>query len=103
DFAGPLVKSSFKVIAVSRFGYLGTPLPNDASAKAQADAHLCLLNAVGIERVSVVGCSAGAPSAMQFAIRHPDRTAALFLLVPAAYHADAAPAGAYIDEPLGEH
>jgi pimeloyl-ACP methyl ester carboxylesterase len=101
DFAGPLTQKSIKVIAVSRFGYLRTPLPKRASAEAQADAHLCLMNALGIERASVVGFSAGAPSAMQFAIRHPDRTAALFLMVPAAYHADAAPTEAYIAETNG--
>ena len=64
---------------------IGTPLPADASAEAQADAHACLLDALGIERAAIVGGSAGAPSAMQFALRHPDRTAALVLLVPAAY------------------
>jgi pimeloyl-ACP methyl ester carboxylesterase len=103
DFARALTKRSFKVIAVSRFGYLRTPLPHDASAAAQADAHLCLMNALSIDRASVVGFSAGAPSALQFAIRHPNRTAALFLLVPAAYHADAAPAGAYVAETDGRN
>jgi 2-hydroxy-6-oxonona-2,4-dienedioate hydrolase len=92
DFARGFTQEPFKIIAVSRFGYLRTPLPTDASAAAQAEAHLCLLNALGIQRAAIVGASAGAPSAMQFAIRHPDRTAALLLLVPAAYHADAAPA-----------
>jgi 2-hydroxy-6-oxonona-2,4-dienedioate hydrolase len=96
DFARPLTERNFKVIAMSRFGYLRTPLPRDASAEAQADAHLCLMNALGVERAAIMGASAGAPSAMQFAIRHPDQTAALFLLVPAAYHADATPPEVYI-------
>jgi 2-hydroxy-6-oxonona-2,4-dienedioate hydrolase len=86
DLAGPLLAENVQVIAMSRFGYLRTPLPKDASAAAQADAHLCLMNALGIERAAILGVSAGGPSAMQFAIRHPDRTAALLLLVPAAYH-----------------
>jgi pimeloyl-ACP methyl ester carboxylesterase len=34
---------------------------------------------------SVVGASAGAPSAMQFALRHLERARALGLLVPAGY------------------
>jgi pimeloyl-ACP methyl ester carboxylesterase len=75
----------FQIVAPSRFGYLRTPLPLDASAAAQADAHAALLQALGIPRAAVVGASAGAPSAMQFALRHPDRTASLVLLVPAAY------------------
>jgi len=73
------------VIAMSRFGYLRTPLPEDASAAAQADAHACLLDALDIKRAAVLGTSAGGPSSLQFALRHPDRTAALVLLVPAAY------------------
>src|SRR4029453_8332240 len=85
--AVPLFESGLRVIAVSRFGYLRTPLPADPSATAQADAHACLLDALGIPRVAVLGASAGAPSSMQFALRHPERTAALVLLVPAAYPA----------------
>lgn len=78
-------RDGFRVIAMSRFGYLRTPLPPDASAAAQADAHACLLDALHVERAAVLGVSAGGPSAMQFALRHPERTAALVLLVPAAY------------------
>jgi pimeloyl-ACP methyl ester carboxylesterase len=85
DAARDLVRSGFYVIAMSRFGYLRTPLPADASAAAQADAHACLLDALGVERAAIIGASAGAPSSMQFALRHPERTAALVLLVPAVY------------------
>lgn len=81
----PLIKAGFRVIAVSRFGYLRTPLPKDASPAAQADAHACLLDALGIPRTVILGASAGAPSAMQFAIRHPERCKALVLLVPATF------------------
>lgn len=85
DISKGWVPRGFRVIAMSRFGYLRTPLPADASAAAQADAHACLLDALGIRRAAVVGVSAGAPSAMQFALRHPERIAALILVVPAAY------------------
>jgi 2-hydroxy-6-oxonona-2,4-dienedioate hydrolase len=85
EFGEPLSNSGFRIIAMSRFGYLRTPLPTDASASAQADAHACLLNALKIRRAAVVGASAGAPSSMQFALRHPDRCSAMVLLVPAAY------------------
>jgi 2-hydroxy-6-oxonona-2,4-dienedioate hydrolase len=94
-FAGALAQRGIRVIAMSRFGYLRTPMPADASAAAQADAHVCLLDALGITRAAVVGGSAGAPSALQMAIRHPDRVSALVLLVPLAYkpptQADSAP------------
>jgi pimeloyl-ACP methyl ester carboxylesterase len=85
DFAKDLAARGLRVIALSRFGYLRTPLPADASAAAQADAHACLLDALGIQRAAIVGASAGAPSSMQFALRHPDRCRALVLMVPAAY------------------
>jgi pimeloyl-ACP methyl ester carboxylesterase len=85
DFGGVLAPAGFRVIAMSRFGYLGTPLPLDASPQAQADAHAHLLDALGIERAAIAGAAAGAPSSMQFALRHRERCTALALLVPAAY------------------
>ena len=94
-FAGALAQRGIRVIAMSRFGYLRTPMPADATPAAQADAHVCLLDALGIRRAGVLGGSAGAPSALQMAIRHPDRVSALVLLVPLAYKpptlADSAP------------
>lgn len=85
EFARPLIGNGFKVIAPSRFGYLRTPLPEDASPLAQADAHAFLLDALKLDKVAVLGVSAGAPSAMQFCLRHPDRCTALVLGVPLAY------------------
>jgi pimeloyl-ACP methyl ester carboxylesterase len=73
------------VIAMSRFGYLRTPRPADASPEAQADAHVCLLDALGIDKAAVMGVSAGGASALQAAIRHPDRVSALVLVVPIAW------------------
>ncbi len=84
-FARPLIENGYKVIAPSRFGYLRTPMPADGSPMAQADAHACLLNALHLERVVVFGGSAGAPSAMQLCLRHPERCSAMGLFVPLAY------------------
>lgn len=95
DWARPLTQQGIRVIAMSRFGYLRTPRPADASPEAQADAHLCLLDALGIDRAAVVGVSAGAASALQMALRHPDRVDALVLVVPIVWKpgsvADSAP------------
>ena len=88
------VAAGYRTIAPSRFGYLGTPLPEDGGAAAQADAFACLLDALGIERVIVLGVSAGAPSSLELAIRQPGRVSALILLVPAAYLPDGGGAGA---------
>jgi len=75
----------YRIIAPSRFGYLGTALPADASPRAQADAHLRLLDALQLESVAVIGLSAGGPSAMQLALQHPERCTALVLIVPMAW------------------
>lgn len=83
--AHALIRHGIRVIAMSRFGYLRTPRPADASPEAQADAHVCLLDALGIGQAAVMGVSAGGPSAMQTAIRHPGRVSALVLLVPLAW------------------
>jgi 2-hydroxy-6-oxonona-2,4-dienedioate hydrolase len=90
-WARPLVQHGVRVIAMSRFGYLRTPRPTDASPEAQADAHMCLLDALGLAKAAVVGVSAGGPSAMQTAIRYPDRVSALVLVVPIAYKPDTVP------------
>ncbi len=83
--ARELAARDLRVVAMSRFGYLRTPLPADATPAAQADAHACLLDALGIERAAIVGISAGAPSSLQFALRHPQRATVLGLVVPLAY------------------
>ena len=85
EIARDFEKNGFQVIAVSRFGYLRTPLPADASAEAQADAHAALLDELGIRKAVVLGVSAGAPSSVQLALRHSDRIDALVLGVPGLY------------------
>jgi pimeloyl-ACP methyl ester carboxylesterase len=79
-----LVARGFQLIAPSRFGYLRTPLPADASPQAEADTWADFLDALGIRRVPVIAFSAGAAPAVQLALRHPDRVSALVLIVPGA-------------------
>jgi pimeloyl-ACP methyl ester carboxylesterase len=74
------IGAGFRVIAPSRFGYLGSSLPQGGLPADQADAYAVLLDALGIERAAVVGFSAGGPSVIQFALRHSDRTAGLVLI-----------------------
>ena len=83
--AADFVDGGFRVIAPSRFGYLRTPIPSNASDAVQADAHAALLAALGVSAAIVVGVSAGARSAIELAIRHPQKVAALILIVPATY------------------
>lgn len=80
-----LVGEGFRIISPSRFGYLRTPIPQDISPAAQADAHAALLSKSNVPKAIILGVSAGAPSAVELALRHPDIAAALILVVPALY------------------
>ena len=90
-FAAPLLDDGFRVIAPSRFGYLRSAMPADATPASQADAFAALLDALRIDATVVVGGSAGALSAIQFALRHPARCRALILVVPASHAPDRPP------------
>ncbi|QRN98004.1 alpha/beta hydrolase [Archangium violaceum] len=70
----------FRYIAPSRPGYLGTPLSLGRTPVEQADMYRDLLNALGIERVAVMAVSGGGPSALQFALSHPDRCWGLVII-----------------------
>lgn len=70
-----------RVIAPSRFGYLGSSIPSNATVAAQADAFVALLDALDIGQIDVIGFSAGTPSALQLALRHPERVKHLAVLV----------------------
>jgi len=87
---GDYAARGMRVIAPSRFGYLRTPFPDDPSGERQADHLACLLDTLGVTDAAVVGVSAGGVSALHFAVRHPRRTRALVLMVPAVYRPDPA-------------
>ncbi|MBC7982579.1 MAG: alpha/beta hydrolase [Candidatus Obscuribacterales bacterium] len=76
DYAG------YQVIAISRPGYLRTPLSSGETPEQQADLYAALLDKLEIKRVVVYGASGGGPSALAFAARHPTRTRELILVVP---------------------
>jgi 2-hydroxy-6-oxonona-2,4-dienedioate hydrolase len=81
-----LDENDFHVIAPSRFGFLHTPVPGgdnkNSSFAAQADVYAELLDKLNIKKVAVLGFSAGGPSSLEFALRHPDRTSVLVLISP---------------------
>ncbi|TIT59554.1 MAG: alpha/beta hydrolase, partial [Mesorhizobium sp.] len=83
--AANFVGEGFRIIAPSRFGYLRTPVPQDTSPAAQADAHAALLSKLNVPKAVVVGVSAGARSAVELVLRHPDKVTALILIVPGLY------------------
>lgn len=70
----------YQFISPSKFGYLNSDIPAKYSAKIQAEQYRILLDYLGIEKVSVIGVSAGGPSSMQFAGDYPERIEKLILL-----------------------
>src|SRR5918995_784566 len=75
------VGDGHRFIAPSRFGYVRSSIPEEnGSPAAQADAYAVLLDNLDVERVAVVAFSDGGPSALQFALRHPERCADLVMI-----------------------
>jgi 2-hydroxy-6-oxonona-2,4-dienedioate hydrolase len=102
-----VLREGFRVIAPSRFGYLGTPMPVHATHDDQADALADLLDALDVRNAAVLAVSAGAQPATRLALRHPERVRALVLITPALYlppppgAADAGPPDFVMDHLLG--
>jgi 2-hydroxy-6-oxonona-2,4-dienedioate hydrolase len=86
EYFAKLIGGNYRWIAPSRFGFLGTPVPDGANSSLQADAYACLLDALGIDQVGVVGVSMGGPSSLLFALHYPQRTRSL-VMISAASHA----------------
>ncbi|WP_242090988.1 alpha/beta hydrolase [Curtobacterium sp. DN_7.5] len=73
-----LPSDGFRVVTVSRPGYLGTPVRHGRSSlDDDADRAVALLDRLGIERVGVLAWSGGGPSAYRLAIQHPERVSSL--------------------------
>lgn len=68
-----IVRHGYTILCPSRPGYLRTPLSVGASNAEQADALVNLLDKLEIDKVCVIGFSAGAPVAFELAARHPNR------------------------------
>jgi len=82
DRHGAAIPAGARVVAPARFGYTGSSLPAGATPARQADAFAALLDELGIATAAVVAISSGTTSALQLAIRHPERVAALALVGP---------------------
>lgn len=83
--ASNVANHGFRVISVSRPGYLSTPiftnpiLLQETTPAQQADLLAAMLDTLKIPKATVVGFSAGAPVAYEFGLRHPDRANAVVL------------------------
>jgi pimeloyl-ACP methyl ester carboxylesterase len=73
------IEAGFQVLIVSRPGYMRSSLNSWNTPEAQASAYRELLDYLGLGDIVVLGISGGGPSALQMALRHPDRVKALVM------------------------
>lgn len=69
----------YRYIALSRPGYLGTPLSSGGSPEEQGELVAALLERLGVARAGVMAVSGGGPAALNFALAHPGACAGLVL------------------------
>lgn len=74
DFA-----SGYRILAPSRFGYLGSDMLGSGTPAEQAIAYAELLDRLGIDKVYLLATSAGGSIAIRFALDYPERTKGLIL------------------------
>ncbi|MBI4855499.1 MAG: alpha/beta hydrolase [Acetobacterium woodii] len=70
---------NYRVIAPSRFGYPGSDVAENPSIDSQVETFVELLDTLNIDKVYVLGTSAGGAVAIKFALLHPERTKGLIL------------------------
>jgi pimeloyl-ACP methyl ester carboxylesterase len=78
--ARTVMPDGFRFIAVSRPGYLGTPLKAGKAPGDQAELCAEVLDVLGVREAVVVAISGGGPAALQFALRFPERCRGLVMI-----------------------
>lgn len=72
--------NGYKLISVSKFGYLGSPFVGESTVTDQSSLYASLLDELEIDEVIILAVSAGGPSGVQFAHDYPERSNKLILL-----------------------
>src|SRR5579884_2013083 len=70
----------YTTLAISRPGYLRTPLISGKTPEEQADLFAQVLDMLNIPQVVLIAISGGGPSALQFALRHPEHCRGLIMI-----------------------
>ncbi len=90
--ARTIAEAGYRFIAISRPGYLRTPLRTGRSPEEQADLYAEVLDALGVRGpAAVMAVSGGGYSALHFALRHRERCWGLVLV---------STAGGIVEEPI---
>lgn len=80
--------SDYRIIAPSRFGYLGSDILGNGTPAEQVFAYVELLDELGIDKVYLLATSAGGSIAIRFALDYPERTKGLILYCSAMPYAE---------------
>lgn len=80
------LSATHQVLLPSRPGYGRTPLSTGRSPREQAQAHVALLDALGLDRAAVIGISGGGPSSRAVAAHVRTRVSHLVLCCAVAEH-----------------
>ena len=75
-----ILGENYRKIAVSRFGYPGSALPDEPTPENQAKVFFKLINELEISEVFIIAASAGGSAGIKFALNYPDRVKGLILL-----------------------
>ncbi len=93
DRTTKLLADQFRIITLDCRGHgASSRAPGPYSVDMMANDIADVLDAVGVERTIIAGCSMGGCVALAFAIAYPDRTRALGLIDTTAWYGDTAPA-----------
>jgi len=78
------LSSRYRILAPSRFGYLGSSVKGEGTPRQQAEAYVELLDRLEIHRVFVLGTSAGGAPAIRLPLGFPGRNKGPILYCSAA-------------------
>lgn len=70
---------SYRVVRFDARGYGRSSRPEPGRPYSHVDDLAAVMDAAGVDRAALVGCSMGGGTALNFALTHPDRVAALVL------------------------
>jgi 3-oxoadipate enol-lactonase len=72
----------YRVVRYDARGYGRSTRPAPGVAYSHVEDLVAVLDAVGIERAALIGCSMGGATAAEVAVEHPERVSALVLAAP---------------------
>lgn len=89
--AADLVEAGFRVLSLSRPGYLRTPLSSGPLPEQQADLVAAVLKELRVEKAALLGFAEGSAIACAVALRYPDSVERLAVLSPVVRRTESRP------------